>query len=164
MTPETGDRKQEPRAGKRRRGREMALQILFQRDLAGGSPLHLLSSFDVGSYATETSPSADPKTDEQAFEYARRLVEGTVSKEELIDQLLAQQAENWRIERMAAVDRNVLRLAIYELLYEEDVPKVVVVNEAIELAKKFGSEKSGAFVNGLLDALMKSQPFPGKMY
>ncbi len=73
------------------------------------------------------------------------------------------QADNWRLERMPAVDRNILRLAVYEMLYERDTPKLVVVDEAIELAKKFGSEQSGRFVNGLLDGLLKQHTFPGTL-
>ena len=73
------------------------------------------------------------------------------------------QADNWRLERMPAVDRNILRLAVYEMLFEMDIPKLVVVDEAIELAKKFGSEQSGRFVNGLLDGLLKQHTFPGSL-
>lgn len=91
-----------------------------------------------------------------AFEYARRLVTGTLEHGEAIDQLIRQHAENWRLERMPTIDRNILRLAIYEMLHEESVPKVVIVDEAIELAKKFGSENSGRFVNGLLDGVLQS--------
>lgn len=74
-----------------------------------------------------------------------------------IDALIRQHAENWRLERMPAIDRNILRLAIYEMLHEAKVPKVVIVDEAIELAKKFGAENSGRFVNGLLDGVLQSQ-------
>ena len=80
-----------------------------------------------------------------------------------IDELIVRQAENWRLERMPAVDRNVLRLAVYEMLWQADVPKLVVLDEAIELAKRFGSENSGRFVNGLLDGLLKSHTFPGSL-
>jgi transcription antitermination factor NusB len=100
---------------------------------------------------------------EEAFGYARNLVEGTLEHREEIDELIRDQADNWRLERMPAVDRNILRLAIFEMLYEQDVPKLVVVDEAIELAKRFGSEQSGRFVNGLLDGLLKQHDFPGKL-
>jgi len=80
-----------------------------------------------------------------------------------VDALIQEQAEHWRLERMVAVDRAILRLAVYEFLHEPDVPKLVVVDEAIELAKVFGSEQSGAFVNGLLDGLLKNHSFPGEM-
>jgi transcription antitermination factor NusB len=94
---------------------------------------------------------------ENAFDYARRLVEGTLQHTEIIDQMIRSHAENWRLERMPTIDRNILRLAIYEMLHEESVPKVVIVDEAIELAKKFGSENSGRFVNGLLDGVLQSE-------
>jgi transcription antitermination factor NusB len=100
---------------------------------------------------------------EDAFQYAQTLVRGTVDHREQIDSMIRGQADNWRLERMPAVDRNILRLAIYEMLYERDTPKLVVVDEAIELAKKFGSEQSGRFVNGLLDGLLKQHSFPGSL-
>jgi transcription antitermination protein NusB len=100
---------------------------------------------------------------EEAFQYAQALVHGTVDHREEIDGLIRGQADNWRLERMPAVDRNILRLAVFEMLYEVDIPKLVVVDEAIELAKKFGSEQSGRFVNGLLDGLLKQHTFPGTL-
>jgi transcription antitermination factor NusB len=100
---------------------------------------------------------------EDAFEYSQALVRGTLDHREEIDTLIRSQADNWRLERMPAVDRNILRLAVYEMLYEMDIPKLVVVDEAIELAKKFGSEQSGRFVNGLLDGLLKQHTFPGTL-
>ncbi len=100
---------------------------------------------------------------EEAFQYAQALVRGTLEHRDEIDGLIRGQADNWRLERMPAVDRNILRLAVYEMLYETDTPKLVVVDEAIELAKKFGSEQSGRFVNGLLDGLLKQHTFPGTL-
>jgi transcription antitermination factor NusB len=100
---------------------------------------------------------------EDAFDYAQVLVRGTVDHRDEIDAMIRGQADNWRLERMPAVDRNILRLAVYEMLYERDTPKLVVVDEAIELAKKFGSEQSGRFVNGLLDGLLKQHSFPGTL-
>jgi transcription antitermination factor NusB len=100
---------------------------------------------------------------EESFQYARTLVNGVVENRQRIDELISEQADNWRLERMPVVDRNVLRLAVYELLYELDIPKLVVVDEAIELAKRFGSENSGRFVNGLLDGLLRRHTFPGRM-
>jgi transcription antitermination factor NusB len=100
---------------------------------------------------------------DEAFLYAQALVRGTLDHREEIDGLIRGQADNWRLERMPAVDRNILRLAVYEMLFETDIPKLVVVDEAIELAKKFGSEQSGRFVNGLLDGLLKQHSFPGSL-
>lgn len=100
---------------------------------------------------------------DEAFQYAQALVRGTLDSLDKIDELIRSQADNWRLERMPAVDRNILRLAVYEMLHETDTPKLVVVDEAIELAKKFGSEQSGRFVNGLLDGLLKQHTFPGTL-
>lgn len=166
-------------AGKRRTAREMAVQMLYQSDL-GGSPLpHIFNTFDLSEYlAREASAEkkrggpAVAERDElerrrrrvvEAFEYAQALVRGTLDHRERIDELIRSQADNWRLERMPAVDRNILRLAIYEMLHEQDTPKLVVLDEAIELAKKFGSEQSGRFVNGLLDGLLKQHTFPGSL-
>ena len=77
--------------------------------------------------------------------------------------MIREQAENWRLERMPAVDRNILRLAVFEFQHQEDVPKLVVIDEAIELAKRFGSENSSGFINGVLDGLLKTQTFPGTL-
>jgi len=146
----------------------MAVQMLYQSEL-GGSPLsQVLGNFDAAEYSQATSrrrSSGDgaAKQTAEAFEYARRLVEGTIEHRDDIDRLIRSQTENWRLERMPAVDRNILRLAVYELLFEGDVPHLVVLDEAIELAKKFGSEQSGRFVNGLLDGLIKSQQLPGTL-
>jgi N utilization substance protein B len=168
-------------AGKRRTAREMAVQMLYQSDL-GGSPLaHIFSTFDLSEYlAREVSVSAERKGDAagpedraefakrkqravEAFEYAQDLVRGTLDNLERIDEMIRGQADNWRLERMPPVDRNILRLAVYEMLHERDIPKLVVLDEAIELAKKFGSEQSGRFVNGLLDGLLKQHTFPGSL-
>lgn len=99
----------------------------------------------------------------EAFEHARRLVAGTHSHREEIDALIRSQADNWRLERMPVVDRNILRLAVYEMLYTPEVPKLVVLDEAIELAKSYGSDQSSRFVNGLLDGLLKEHAFPGSL-
>lgn len=96
-----------------------------------------------------------------AFDYARRLVEGVHAHLPEIDGRIRAQADNWRLERMPSVDRNILRLAIYELEHEADVPKLVVVDEAVELAKRYGSEQSGRFINGLLDGILKRGDLPG---
>lgn len=177
--------------GKRRMAREMALQMLYQHDL-GGEPsvAEIFRRFDRTAYATggdgmgegadasETQRRPDRtrraggrrdggearwREVEQAFDYARDLVTGAVEHLEEIDALIAGQADNWRLERMPAVDRNILRLAVFELLHEEDIPKLVVVDEAIELAKKFSTDQSSRFVNGLLDGLLKRRAFPGRM-
>lgn len=159
--------------------REMAVQMLYQCDLGGSALPHVFSTFDLSEYlARETSqerrkgmPAAGEREDftrrrarvQEAFDYAQELVRGTVDDREKIDEMIRSQADNWRLERMPAVDRNILRLAIYEMLHEQETPKLVVLDEAIELAKKFGSEQSGRFVNGLLDGLLKQHTFPGSL-
>ena len=170
-------------AGKRRTAREMAVQMLYQNDI-GGSPLpNIFNAFDLAEYlmrpasggrrgaaaaaARRGGDHADHarrmRRVEESFAYAQQLVRGTVDHREEIDAMIRGQADNWRLERMPPVDRNILRLAIYEMLYERETPKLVVVDEAIELAKKFGSEQSGRFINGLLDGLLKQHTFPGTL-
>lgn len=176
------------RAGKRRAARAMAVQMLYQSDLGGSTLPQIFNAFDLRSHLsavaepedgepaeTEGAQRSSPTPEEsqeaerelaqlrEGFEYAKTLVEGTREHQEKIDALIQQQADNWRLERMPAVDRNILRLAVYEMLYETDVPKLVVVDEAIELAKEFGSDQSSRFVNGLLDGLLKSRELPGHM-
>ena len=144
--------------GKRRTAREMATQMLYQSEMGESTAAQVLAGFDPADYleGARESYAARRKKVEEALQYARDLVRGTLEHRREIDELIRLQADNWRLERMPAVDRNILRLAVYELLYEEETPHLVVVDEAIELAKKFGSENSGRFINGLLDGLLKS--------
>jgi len=148
-------------ASKRRAGREMALQMLYQREMGGLTTPQVLHHYNPVDLldAVRDDPTGQPLVNlalqpdqmREALAYSHRLVEGTSGHLEEIDELIREQAEHWRLERMSAVDRNVLRLAVYELLYETDVPKLVVLDEAIELAKRFGTTDSGRFVNGILD-------------
>jgi N utilization substance protein B len=150
--------------GKRRMAREMATQMLYQSELGGTAGREVLAQFDLGDYlvGAEGDFRTRQRLVEEAFEYARHLVLGTLEHQDEIDQLIRSQADNWRLERMPAVDRNILRLAVYEMLYQADIPDLVVVDEAIELAKKFGSEQSGRFINGLLDGLMRRRQGPAQ--
>lgn len=125
---------------RRTRAREAALQFLYQVDLCGESVLDDLDAF-----------LADEGRHEDVRDFARELILGTVGSLERIDALLGRVAKNWDLHRMAAVDRNVLRLAVHELLDRPDIPPKVTINEAIELAKRFSTANSGAFVNGILD-------------
>ena len=164
-------------AGKRRTAREMAVQMLYQCDLGGSSAPTVFTTFDFTDYLSRPAGARKKKVVhrkdpadvrdrsrlEESFLYAQNLVNGTLDHREEIDSMIRGQADNWRLERMPAVDRNILRLAVYEMLYERETPKLVVVDEAIELAKKFGSEQSGRFVNGLLDGLLKQHTFPGTL-
>lgn len=130
--------------GVRRRGRELALQILYQHEIVGGALEEIFDSFDDLAQAPAV-----------ARDFAVSLASGVTDRREEIDKTLEQQADNWRLERMAVVDRNVLRLAIFELLFETDTPPAVVIDEAIEVAKRFGSERSGQFINGVLDGFLQ---------
>ncbi len=150
--------------GKRRKAREMAVQMLYQRDLGGSELEEIMAAFDP----SESSPDEEDDDRSEAvepavFEHAASLVRGTVEHLGEIDRLIGSQADNWRLERMPAVDRNILRLGVYEFLHQPDVPKLVVIDEAIELAKRYGSENSSSFVNGLLDGLVKQHAFPGSL-
>lgn len=153
--------------GKRRRAREMAVQMLYQLEIGGRSPEDVFVCFDLDDYLRETEwPAVDgeppPVTPtlraqgEAAFAYAQRLVAGVVEHGDEINNRIRFHAENWRLERMPTIDRNILRVAIYEMLFREGIPKVVIVDEAIELAKKFGAENSSRFINGLLDGVLKA--------
>ena len=118
--------------------------MLFQIDLVGTAPEEVFAEFWSGQQAAP---------DERA--YAEALVRGVACERLFLDGIVAGSAEHWRIERMAVVDRNVLRMAAYEMIFEEEVPPVVAIDEAIEVARKFGSEESAAFINGILDAVRK---------
>jgi len=124
----------------RRRAREIALQVLYQLDLDPGDPKKVLAL-----HWENFQPS------EQAREFCVRLVEGVLQNGKEIDRLIEEHSENWTLKRMAVVDRNILRLAAFELRYCPDIPFKVTLNEAVELAKKFGADDSGAFINGILD-------------
>jgi transcription antitermination protein NusB len=118
--------------------------MLFQMDLAHSSPEDAFGSFWT-----------DQKVTEDLRAFAETLVRGVARERRFLDGVVAGSAEHWRIERMAVVDRNVLRMAVYEMLFDPGMPPVVAIDEAIELARKFGSEESGAFINGILDAVRK---------
>jgi transcription antitermination protein NusB len=132
----------------RHRSREHALQILFQWDMRKQPVDESIAAF-YGSLYSEESP-VEPERDE----FLEQLVRGTVEKAGEIDALISSHAEHWRIERMPAVDRNILRLAIYEMRNTE-TPPAVVIDEALELARRFSTEESVQFVNGVLDAVHK---------
>ncbi len=129
--------------GSRTKARECALQALYQLDLSGGDPREavrgVLAHFEEADEATER--------------FADELVRGVQSERPQIDALIQTSSTHWKLERMARVDRNILRLAVYEILRRAEVPVRVTLNEAIELGKKYGSEESSAFVNGVLDRI-----------
>jgi N utilization substance protein B len=129
--------------GSRREARELALQALYQLDVAGeADPAGELSRFFA---------HFDPHMEAEVQGFARELVEGVGAHHERIDALIAESAEHWRLSRLSRVDLSVLRLATFELLARPDIPASVTLNEAIEIARRFGSEESAPFVNGVLD-------------
>lgn len=130
--------------GQRRRAREYALQLLFQIDLSGGPPEAVFEDFWSGQ-----------KAGEEVRAFAERLVRGVWREREALDGVIASCAEHWRLDRMATVDRNVLRIAVFEMMFETDTPAAVAIDEAIEVAKRFGGEDSGKFINGVLDAIRR---------
>jgi N utilization substance protein B len=136
----------------RRKAREMVVQILYQMELTGGDAAQALDTF-FGCY---------PCGDTDAEQFARRLVAAVSGHRREIDDLIVRTAANWSLERIPPVDRSVLRMAICEMLYGEDIPYRVTLNEAIELAKRFGTDKSGAFVNGVLDTVCKHRGVSGQ--
>ena len=129
--------------GSRTRARECALQALYQLDTSGGEPRDVLRG--ILAHFEEA--------DAETAQFAEQLVRGVQSDRTQIDELIQKSSSNWKLDRMARVDRNILRLAVYEILRRADVPVRVTLNEAIELGKKFGSEESSAFVNGVLDKI-----------
>lgn len=131
-------------AGTRRKARESALQMLFSADV-----IHADSEVLTGDYWNELG---DADADEKTQQFANNLVAGALSNLSVIDDRIRTRAEHWRIERMAIVDRNVLRLAVYEFLFE-DTPHTVVINEALEIARRFSSFEATQFINGILDAI-----------
>ena len=131
----------------RRLARETALQVLFQRDLTQ-EPLDIAET--VQRWAGEFV------VPEASMAFAQELVDGTITHLDEIDKKLTTFTQEWSISRMANVDRNVMRLATYEILFRPDIPGRVSLNEAIELAKRFGGEESAKFVNGILDKVVDS--------
>src|SRR3954447_4921285 len=135
---------------RRTRGREIALQVLYQADLNPG-------------FATEEIRRFVERRllgDKNLCEFTRALIAGIHEHRPRIDALISEVAENWRIDRMAAIDRNILRLGAYEILYCPDVPTKVAINESLELAKRYSTAQSSRFVNGILDRLQAAEADP----
>ena len=128
--------------GLRREGRELAMQMLYAQDTLQGNLRDTLRGFREGVDAGE-----------RIREFAEALVQGVMEHREEIDQAIVTRSKNWSLSRMPRVDLNIMRIAAYELMFKRDIPKKVSINEAIEIAKKFGDKESPAFVNGILDEL-----------
>jgi len=163
--------------GKRREARERAVQFLFQHDL--NPPEHLdleLAQFwhyqRASALEDEKAPSTwgpraepPPPTTEEAETrlFAEPLIRGVLEQRDQIDEHIKKHAQNWDFHRIAAVDRNIMRLAIYEMLNRDDIPPVVSINEAVDIAKKFSTQDSGKFVNGILDKVRSELMRPARI-
>ncbi|RKN44711.1 transcription antitermination factor NusB [Streptomyces hoynatensis] len=134
----------------RSKARKRALQILFEADQRGVAPVEVLTSWAALAREDDRQPPVS--------EYARELVEGFAGHAERIDELLAQYTVGWPLDRMPVVDRNILRLAAFELIWQDETPDAVVLDEAVQLAREFSTDESPAFVNGLLGRLKDLKP------
>jgi len=162
--------------GKRREARERAVQFLFQHDLNPPEDLDpALEQFwqsQRGAVIAEEKGTATwgqpvemppPTADEAAVRlFADPLIRGALEHREEADAIISKHAKNWELHRIAAVDRNILRLAIYEMLHRDDIPPVVSINEAVDIAKKFSTQDSGKFVNGILDKIKSELMRPAR--
>lgn len=127
---------------KRTKARELALQFLYSLDLQKFDGMN-----NLGEFLKEQTQ------DEEVSLYTKRLIEGVSAQRAVIDRRIQEIAKNWSLKRMAAIDRSILRMGAYELLHCQDIPAKVAINEAIELGKKFSTENSGSFINGILDKI-----------
>ena len=137
--------------GKRREAREAAVQFLFQRDMHSAGQQTGVEDF----WAMRPTPA-------NVQQFATELIAGVLGNQAAIDEQIKKFLKNYEIGRVAAVDRNVLRVAVYEMLFCHDIPPVISINEAIEIAKKFGAQDSGRFVNGVLDRIRVEVPRPAR--
>ena len=136
---------------KRTKARECALQVLYLMDLTGDKPEDALENFWLSQ--------PDKELDSEVKDFTNGLVQGVAQYLAVVDEGISKYATNWQLKRMAVVDRNILRMAAYELLYCKDIPAKVSINEAVNLAKKFSGLEAGKFVNGVLDKIkMESRP------
>ena len=131
--------------GARRRAREIALQMLYENDLAGTDPVEMFERADLQTTAEATR------------RFVERLVSGTLANRADLDAIISKQADHWRLVRMPVVDRNILRLALFELLHEPETPHAVVIDEALEIAKRYSTPRSSQFINGILDGVLKGR-------
>ena len=130
---------------KRTKARESALKILYAIDITGDEPKKCIDAY----WQDNEEKDLEVKT------FANALVLGAVNKGKEIDKVISERATNWQLDRMAVIDRNILRFAAYELLFADEIPPKVTINEAIDIAKRYGDSESGKFVNGVLDKINK---------
>jgi len=163
--------------GKRREARERAVQFLFQHDLNPPEDLEqALAQFwesqrgaaiagekGRATWGQEIELSQPTAGEVEVRLFAEPLIRGTLQHREELDTQIKQHVQNWELHRIAAVDRNILRLALYEMLHRDDIPPVVSINEAVDIAKKFSTEDSGKFVNGILDKVKGELMRPGRI-
>lgn len=133
--------------GKRHQARELAIKVLFHLEYNPGEPTE---SFDLICNHFGSSAAIKP--------FSRQLVLGVCGNQSQLDQLISQSSKNWRLERMSCVDRNILRLAVFEVLFLKEIPPKVSIDEAVELGKRYGTKESGAFINGILDHIYNELP------
>ena len=138
--------------GTRRQARELAMQALFYMDMRNNVSVEMLEHF-CGNF----SPSKKTKP------FFLKLVSGVIETKGELDALIERFSTNWNISRMSCVDRNVMRIAIFELIYRDDIPPKVSINEAVDIGKKFGTEESGAFINGIMDSIRGELEKNGKL-
>ena len=147
---------------KRTRSREFALQILYEEDISKADVTEILEDFwkdrtDLALSDPEKEALENDKKEAEVRRFTEKLVRGTLENLASIDKTIERFAENWEMKRMAYVDRNILRLSTYEILHLEDIPVKVAINEAVELAKRYGETDSSKFVNGILDRIAKTE-------
>lgn len=138
----------------RRKARELALQVMFQMDVGGSEPETAIAQAFNREVEGDWSPRQLPEKD---AEYCRQLVSGAWANRQESDQLIAQHAREWSVDRMATVDRSILRMAIHEIFHVADVPDGVAADEAVELAKAFSTAESGKFINGILGSIIRAK-------
>jgi transcription antitermination protein NusB len=137
--------------GARRKARELALQMLYENDVTGTTPAEMFGR----SEELRKAPQG-------LRDFTERLVAGTLENREKLDEIISRQADHWRLVRMPVVDRNILRLALFELLHEPTTPRPVIIDEALEIAKRFSTPRSSQFINGILDGVLKARPVRDK--
>ena len=145
---------------KRSLARDWALKILYQTDITHRAIERSVEEFSTQEENQETQPYLPAGREAEVFEFCKRLVFGVHEHLKEIDDKISQYATNWQLKRMAIIDRNILRIGVFELQYTADIPPKVTINEAVELAKKYGDLDSSKFVNGILDNIHKTEVIP----
>ena len=140
--------------GTRRQARELALQFLYQYDSLKESSA---DSEDTEALLSSFWDESDVEIDDETKEFSSVLIRGSCSNLSKIDDIITSYSEHWRLNRMSTIDRNILRIAIYELAYLSNIPPPVTINEAVELGKRFGTQESGSFINGILDKIREAK-------